>query len=223
MPPTLSDNPSSVGSAEIAGPQIAPIAAAGNHTYGQILKSSAMIGGSSIVNIGIGIIRTKAMALLLGPGGFGLMGLYGSILNLAQSIASMGINSSDVRQIAEAAGSGETGRIGRTAAVLRRTAIVLGVLGAVLLVVFSRQISTLTFGSDRNTAAVATLSLAVFFLSVSGGQGALLQGMRRISDRISDMAKMGVLGALFGTVSSIPLIYFFGEKGVVPSLVGLPQ
>ena len=176
-----------------------------------------MIGGSSVVNIGIGIIRTKAMALLLGPAGVGLMGLYGSILNLAQSIASMGINSSGVRQIAEAAGSGETERIGRTAIVLRRTAIVLGVLGAVLLVVFSRQISTLTFGSDQHTAAVAALSLAVFFLSVSGGQGALIQGMRRISD----MAKMGVLGAFFGTVISIPLIYFFREKGIVPSLVGV--
>jgi enterobacterial common antigen flippase len=216
MPTTPSDIQPSVDPAEFAAPSVAP-KAAGNNTYGQILKSSALIGGSSVVNVGIGIIRTKAMALLLGPGGVGLMGLYGSILNLAESIASMGINSSGVRQIAEAAGSGETARIGRTAATVRRTAIVLGVLGAVLLVLFSRQISRLTFGGDQHTTDVATLSLAVFFLSVSGGQGALIQGMRRISD----MAKMGVLGALFGTVISIPLIYFFREKGIVPSLVGV--
>ena len=215
MPPTPSDIQSAVDPAGLAPSQVAPTGAAGDSTYGQILKSSAMIGGSSVVNIGIGIIRTKAMALLLGPAGVGLMGLYSSILNLAQSIASMGINSSGVRQIAEAVGSGETGRIGRTAIVLRRTAIVTGVLGALLLVVFSRQISTLTFGSDQHTGAVAALSLAVFFLSVSGGQGALIQGMRRISD----MARMGVLGALFGTVISIPLIYYFREKGIVPSLI----
>lgn len=193
------------------------MAAADNNTYGQILKSSAIIGGASVVNIGIGIVRTKAMALLLGPAGIGLMGLYGSILNLAQSITSMGINSSGVRQIAEAAGSGETERIGRTAVVLRRTAVVLGVLGALLLVVFSRRISMLTFGRDRNSGAVAALSLAVFFLSVSGGQGALIQGMRRISD----MAKMGMLGALFGTIISIPLVYYFREEGIVPSLIGV--
>ena len=76
------------------------------HTYGQILKSSALIGGSSVLNIGIGIVRTKAMAVLLGPAGFGLMGLYGSIADLAVSIAGMGVNSSGVRQIAEAAGFG---------------------------------------------------------------------------------------------------------------------
>jgi antigen flippase len=218
MPPTPSDIPSSVDpTEELAPPQIAPIAGAGAPTYGQILKSSAMIGGSSVVNIAIGIIRTKAMALLLGPAGVGLMGMYGSILNLAQSIAGMGIYGSGVRQIADAVGSGETGRIGRTAAALRRTAVVLGVLGALLVVVFSRQISMFTFRSDRNTAQVAELSLAVFFGSVSGGQAALIQGMRRISD----MAKMGVLGGLFGAAISIPIIYFFREKGVVPSLIGI--
>ena len=76
------------------------------------------------------MVRTKAMALMLGPAGFGLMGLYGVILELTQTIAGMGINSSGVRQIAEAVGTGETARIARTAVVLRRTAFVLGLLGA---------------------------------------------------------------------------------------------
>src|ERR1700674_3077933 len=86
-------------------------------SYGQILKSSALVGGSSVLNIGIGIVRTKAMAMLLGPGGFGLFGLYGSIANLTQTVAGMGINSSGVRQIAAAVGSGEKTRIAHTAAV----------------------------------------------------------------------------------------------------------
>ena len=199
-------------------PEIPPAAespAADKHTYGQILKSSALIGGSSMMNIGIGIVRTKAMAVLLGPAGFGLMGLYGSIADLAVSIAGMGINSSGVRQIAEAAGSGDTKRIARTATVLRRTAVLLGILGACLLAVFSRKVSALTFGTDQHAGAVALLSLAVFFRLVANGQGALIQGMRRIAD----LAKMGVLGALFGTMISIPVVYFFREEGVVPSLV----
>jgi len=187
------------------------------HTYDQILKSSALIGGSQVVNIAIRIVRTKAMAVLLGPAGVGLMGVYESITNLAQSIAGMGINSSGVRQIAEAVGTGDIERIGRTVAVLRRASVALGVFGALLLVVFSRQASTLTFGSDQQTYAVALLSLAVFFGLVSGGQGALIQGMRRISD----LAKMGMLGTLFGTIISVPVVYFMGERGVVPSLVGI--
>ena len=67
----------------------------------------------------------------------------------------MGINSSGVRQIAEAVGTGDTERITRTTVVLRRTSIFLGILGAVLLVVFSRQVSDLTFGDDQHAAPVA--------------------------------------------------------------------
>jgi len=185
------------------------------HTYGQILKSSALIGSSSMLNIVIGIIRTKAMAMLLGPSGVGLMGLYGSITELTISIAGMGINSSGVRQIAEAVGTEDTDKIARTAAVLRRISIVLGVLGAVFLIGFSGLVSTLTFGNDQHAVAVALLSIAVFFNLIAAGQGAFIQGMRRISD----LAKMGILGTLFGTLISIPVVYFLREEGVVISLI----
>src|ERR1700692_2339591 len=198
-------------------PQPATAVAQRNQSYGQILKSSALVGGSSVLNIGIGIVRTKAMAILLGPSGFGLFGLYGSVIDLTQVVAGMGINSSGVRQIAEAVGSGNQKRIARAAAVLRRTSIVLGILGAALLVVFCKQVSGLTFGTAQHAGAVALLSVAVLFRLVSAGQGALIQGMRRIAD----LAKMGVLGALFGVLFSIPLVYFFGENGVVPSLGGV--
>jgi antigen flippase len=192
------------------------IVKAEKHTYGQILKSSVLIGGSSALSIAIRIVRTKVLALLLGPAGFGLFGLYQSIASLAQSLAGMGINSSGVRQVAAAVGSGDGGQIATTSAVLRRTAIVLGLIGAGLLIAFCRPVSTLTFGDDRHAAAISLLSMAVLFQLVSDGQGALIQGMRRIRD----LAKIAVLGALYGTLISVILVYFFREKGVVPSLVG---
>jgi PST family polysaccharide transporter len=186
-------------------------------SYGQILKSTALVGGSQVLNIAIGIVRTKAVAMLLGPAGFGLFGLYGSIASLTQSIAGMGVNSSGVRQIAEAVGSGDAVRVARTAAVLRRMSILLGVLGAGLLVLLSNQVSTLTFGDTKRALSVCLVSVAVFFSLVSAGQGALIQGMRRIAD----LAKMATVGALLGTLVTIPLVYFFRQQGVVPSLVGV--
>jgi antigen flippase len=187
------------------------------HSYNQILRSSAVIGGASVLNIAIGIIRVKAMAVFLGPGGFGLAGLYTSISDLTQSIAGLGVNSSGVRQIAEAAGSGDTERIARTAVVLRRTSLVLGVLGGLLLIVLSKQISIVTFGNSTHTSAICLLSIAVALRLVSAGQGALIQGLRRVAD----LAKMGVLGAFYGMLVSIPLVYVFREKGIVPSLIAV--
>ena len=198
-----------VGSALVHAP------APAEHSYSQILKSSALIGLSTLANLAIGIIRTKAMAVWLGPSGFGLMGLYGSIAELAQSVASMGINNSGVRQIAEAVGAGETERIARAAVVLRRTAILLGILGTGFLVTFSRQVSTLTFGDDRHAPAVKLLSAAVFFSCLSGGQMALIQGLRRVSD----LVRIGVLGAAAGAMITVPVVYFLREDGIVPSLI----
>jgi PST family polysaccharide transporter len=37
--------------------------------------------------------------------------------------------------------------------------------------------------------------------------------------RIRDMAALGIWGALLGTIFSIPIIYFFREKGIVPFLI----
>jgi enterobacterial common antigen flippase len=52
---------------------------------------------------------------------------------------------------------------------------------------------------------------------VSDGQGALIQGMRRIAD----LAKMNVLGSLLGMLLSVPIVYLFREQGVAPSLVAV--
>lgn len=205
------------GAQAVVSPLAVASPAAPTHTHAQILKSTAVIGGSSVVNIAFSIVRTKAMAVLLGPAGVGLLGLYGSIADLTQSLAGMGIQSSGVRQIAEAVGSGEEARIARTATVLRRVALFFGLLGAVLLVGFARAISVFTFGTDQRATAVALLSLAVLFREVSVGQTALIQGMRRIAD----LARLTVLGALFGTVISIPVVYVFRERGIVPSLVAV--
>lgn len=196
-------------------PRASELPTAAGGTHGQILKSSALIGGSQLLNIGIGIVRTKTMAILLGPAGYGLFGLYSSITNVVQSIAGMGVSSSGVRQIAAAVGTGDTERIALTTIVLRRVYVVLGLLGATLLFAFARQVSASTFGSSEHATAIRFLSIAVFFQLVSWGQDALVQGMRRVGD----LAKMQVLGALFGTLLSIPIVYVWREKGVVPSLV----
>ena len=186
-------------------------------TYGEILKSTLLVGGSTVLSVGIGIVRTKAMAVFLGPAGFGLMGVFTSIADLTRSVAEMGINSSGVRQIAEAVGSGNAARVARTVFVLRRTAVLLGLFGALLLVLFARPVSSFTFGTDAHAGAVALLSIAVGLRLVADGQTALIQGMRRISE----LARVGVLGSLFGTLASIPIVYYLRQDGIVPALVAV--
>lgn len=187
----------------------------GAPSYVQILKSTALIGGSSVITLVFAMLRNKAAALLLGPEGFGLMGLYNSILDLGQSVAGLGVPSSGVRQIAEAVGTGESGRIAMTAAILRRVALLLGLAGAVLLCTLAVPVARLTFGDAGHAAGVVLVSAALFFRIVADGQMALIQGMRRIGD----LARVNMWSALCATAVTIPLLVLFGMNGIVPSLV----
>src|SRR2546427_6401193 len=96
MPPTFSDLQAPVAPVDLARARRAPGTSAGRHTYGQILKSSALMGGSTVATIAVNVVRAKAMALLIGPAGVGLVGLHISILNLTLSVAGMGLNQSGV-------------------------------------------------------------------------------------------------------------------------------
>ena len=184
-------------------------------SYGQILHSSALIGGSSLLNVGFGVVRTKAMALLLGPAGFGLFGLYSSISSLAETLAGMGIDASGVRQIAQSSASGDSEKIARSAAVLLRVSLALGMVGTLILILFAQPISMFTFGNGQSARAIRLLSLVALFNVVTNGLRALLQGMRRIYD----LARLAIFGTLFGVLVSVPIVYFFREGGVVPAIV----
>jgi len=71
-------------------------------SYHRILKSTSIIGGASFVNIVISILRTKVLAVLLGPVGVGLASLYNGLMATASTFATMGMGAVGTRQIAEA-------------------------------------------------------------------------------------------------------------------------
>ena len=190
---------------------LGPVKPAQTSSYGQILKSSSMIGGSMAISLALGMVRTKVLAVLLGPAGTGLFGMYGSITNIVQLIFGMGLNTSGVRQVAEAMATNDQTRIALVSMTLRRMALSLGLLGAILLASLSQPIARFTFGDANRWKEVALLGFVVFFGSMSAAQIALLQGVRRIRD----MAKANVIGALLATTIGIPIVCVFRTQGVI--------
>jgi len=185
------------------------------NSYGQILKSSSIIGGAQGINYIIGMVRTKLVAVLLGPSGVGLVGLYVSATGLVGTIAGLGLDSSGVREVAEAHGSGDPHRIARTVKTLCRICWLTGLLGWILTAAFSYPLSIWAFGSGERAWAVALLGGTVFLSAVAGGRTALIQGTRRIGD----LARLNVLGAVGGTVVAVGLYWWLGERGIVPVLL----
>lgn len=157
------------------------------------------------------------MALLLGPAGVGLFGMFDALAVLASTISSGGLGFSGVRQIAESAHEEDAARTARIVVVLRRLILVLGAAGAVAVLVFRRILCQATFGSLDHLDAFTLLSVAVFLGTINIGQRAVVQGLRRIKE----LAVLSIVGAFTGSIIGVPLVYFLGEKGVVPCILAV--
>lgn len=157
----------------------------------------------------------KFVAVILGPSGVGLVGIYTSITGLVGTVAGMGINTSGVRQITRAFAKDDELVVARTVKTLRRIVWITGTLGCLGMMFAAWPLSKLTFNSDKEAFNLALLGITILLGSIATGQGCLLQGTRRIKE----LAYVSILGALNGTLISIPCYYFWGQQGIIPSLI----
>lgn len=184
-------------------------------SHAEALKSTSIIGGSTVIVMLIRMLRTKVLAILLGPAGIGLEAIYDSVITLSKTAVDLGISGSGVRQIASAVGSGSQPVIAITVFTLRRVCLVLGITGATALFLSRELVGRLAFGNADHASDIGLLSIILLFGALMGGQQALLQGMRRIGD----LAKMNILGAVVGAVVSIPIVYVWGRAGIPTYMV----
>lgn len=184
-------------------------------SYRSIFKATSLFGGVQAYQVIIQLIKSKFIAVLLGPSGFGVMGLFQSAIDLVKQITSLGISQSAVRDVSEANGSGDFFRISKTIAVVKKIVWGTGLLGLISVAVFSPILSKTSFGNYDYMISFIILSVSLLFDQLCAGQKVILQGMRRLRD----LAQSSAIGVTVGLIVSVPLYYFFGEKGIVPSMV----
>lgn len=186
-----------------------------NDSQKQIVKSTKIIGGVQFISIFVGFIRTKAVAIILGPTGVGVLGILQSITDLIRSLTGFGLNFSAVKDIAEADASNNQERLYETISVLRNLVLWTGLLGTVLTLVLAKQLGEFAFGNAKYTLSIIYISITLLLTSIAGGQMALLQGKRQIKL----IASASLYGSLTSTFLSILLYYFLGINGIVPGLI----
>ena len=65
-------------------------------SYEQALKSTGIVGGTQFLTILITVVKTKIVALLLGPAGVGVLGLLQGIVDMIRNATGLGIHFSAV-------------------------------------------------------------------------------------------------------------------------------
>jgi PST family polysaccharide transporter len=187
-------------------------------SYRSILKSTSIIGGASFINIAIGLLRSKVLAISLGPAGVGLASLYTGLMGTASAVATMGLGPVGTRQIAEACSKNEK----RAIAVARRAlfwgTMFLACAGGIVVWSLRSILAVHALGSVSYASAVGWLSIGVALSVAGASQGALIQGMRRIGD----IARLNVFGSVCSTALGVFFLWRWGKAGLLAYVLVVP-
>ncbi len=187
-------------------------------SYRTILRSSSIIGGAQVINIAVSLVKLKVVAVLLGPAGMGLVGLYLNLVQTASTISALGFGNVGTRQIATAQAEGGDVAVGRTRRALFWGTMGLALLGAAVFWALSGWIARVVLDDPSLAHDVAWLSLAVALTVAAGSQGALLTGLRRAGD----LARINVLSGVAGAALGVAALLLWGQGGLLALVLVAP-
>lgn len=186
-----------------------------NDSYNHILRYTGLFGGVQGLNILVGIVRNKLVAMILGPDGMGLISLFNSTIKLVSDSTNFGVSVSAVKNISEDLDSGDEQMLEEHIKFVRSFSLLVGLLGMILCMALSPFLSKFTFSWDGHTLHFVFLSPIVALLAITGGELAILKGLRELKG----MAVISIYNVIGALVTTIPLYYFFKEAAIVPSFV----
>ena len=176
----------------------------------RVLSAVAILGSAQAVNIACSVIRTKLIAIWLGPVGVGLNTILVNGSTLVSTATQLNIRDSAVRDLSL---PDSPDRRALKADVVRRWALLLGLLGAAAIIVISPLLSASAYnGSIAYSLHFAALAPAVFFTAYSAGEFAILQA----HDRLRAIARSNIEAGIAATAISLPMLYVFRLHAIVP-------
>jgi len=178
------------------------------------MKATSIFGGVQVFNILITLIRGKAVAMLLGPAGMGLNGLFLNGTKLVKNISALGISESAVRDLAKAHTEDATS-FNRTYTVFKSWIWFTALFGVAISVLFAPLLSRFAFGDSSQTYSFMFLSATFIFGALSGG----IYTMLRATRKVKYMAKANIYGSISGLLVTLPILYVWGIDGVMPSII----
>lgn len=184
-------------------------------SYSHIFKYTGLFGGVQVLNILIGLVRNKVIAILLGPMGVGLISIYNTAMTFLQNSTNFGLQISGVREISQAFDEKNEEKTLHYIALLRSWSVIAALLGFAVCLALSYPLSIWAFSSDEHVIHFAMLSVVVAMVAIAGGETAILKATRRLKQ----LAKTSVLGVIGALAISVPLYMKWSYSGIVPSLI----
>lgn len=179
--------------------------------YRNTFGSTLLFSGVQIYQIIVKIIRSKFVAMLIGPEGMGIHSLLHSTTDLVSTTTNLGLSTSGVKTVSAAYSEGNQQKIATTVIVLRRLILLTGLLGMLICAFLAPLWSQQSFGNDNYIIAFVFVSVVVLAEQLNKGEIALLQGLRHKKS----LAQANVIGQTLSLFITIPLYYIWGVKAIV--------
>ena len=184
-------------------------------SYDDVLKYTSIFGGVQGLNLLIGLVRNKIVALLLGPAGMGLVSLFNTSVNFLSQATNLGISFSAVRNVSELYDKGDEEQLTHYVGVVRAWTLLTALLGMVVCALLGPVLSNYTFDWGDHTLHFVLLAPAVGLMAITGGETAILKGARQLKA----LAVIQMYNVFIALLVAIPIYYFFGMSGIVPVIV----
>jgi len=185
------------------------------NSYRQVMKATSLFGGVQVFNILIRLIRSKVIALLIGPAGMGITTLLDSTLNLVNGLTNFGLDRSAVKDISLSNSNSDKEQVSKTVSILKKLVWLTITIGIIIMIVLSPLLSEIAFGNKNYTIHFIWISIALLFKQLSSSQLAILQGLRKLKS----LAKANLLGNFIGLLITLPLYYYFRIDAIVPAII----
>lgn len=186
------------------------------NAYRHILRCISLFGSVQVLNILIGIVRTKVTAMFLGAYGMGIASVFNSTISLFANSTNMGLPTSGVNAITEEVKMREKSTIIEMICLVRSLCLVAAVAGMLLCILLSPLINCLTFSDGEFILDIIFLSPVIALTTLIGGELAVLKATRQLRN-IATASLLGVIASLF---ISAPIYYIWSERGIIP-VIGL--
>ncbi|WP_319502295.1 oligosaccharide flippase family protein [uncultured Draconibacterium sp.] len=177
-------------------------------SHKQILKTTGLIASVQVIQIIFNIIRNKALAIIVGPAGFGIWSLYKSFIQMATEFSVLGMHKSAVKEIAQ--NSDNQPNRDQVIDVFRLSIIVLSFGIFIISIVYCKSISYYIFESKDHYFGIMVTGLTVFLTNLSNANIATLNGLRELKG----LAISQIIGAIIGSLAAILLVLLLGKQGI---------
>ena len=186
-----------------------------DESYSHVLKYTGVFGGVQGLNVLVGLVRNKFVAILLGPGGMGLASLFNTTVSLISQTTILGLPVSAVKNLSEMVEKGYGERTSHFVSIIRGWSLLTALIGMLVCVAIGPFLSNATFSWGDHSLHFILLAPAVGMIAVTGGETAILKSHRKLGA----IAIVQIVSVLASLLISVPIYYFFWQAGIVPVIV----